>query len=111
MREERTPQLVSLVGVPGIGKTRLARELVTAVEAEPDTATWLRGRCLPYGDGVSFAALAEMARTQAGILATDSEEKAAAKLRAAAAPDVQHVRRAGEEVASGNASVRQNFST
>jgi len=83
VREERTPQLVSLVGVPGIGKTRLARELVTAVEAEPDTATWLRGRCLPYGDGVSFAALAEMARTQAGILATDSEEEAAAKLRAA----------------------------
>src|SRR5207237_877547 len=42
-----------------------------------------RGRCLPYGDGVSFAALAEMARTQAGILATDSEEEAAAKLQAA----------------------------
>ena len=83
VREERTPQLVSLVGVPGIGKTRLARELVNAVEAEPDTATWLRGRCLPYGDGVSFAALAEMARAQAGILTTDSETEAAAKLRAA----------------------------
>jgi class 3 adenylate cyclase len=83
VREERTPQLVSLVGVPGIGKTRLARELVNAVEAEPDTATWLRGRCLPYGDGVSFAALAEMARAQAGILTTDSEAEAAAKLRAA----------------------------
>ncbi|HYA09605.1 MAG TPA: adenylate/guanylate cyclase domain-containing protein, partial [Gaiellaceae bacterium] len=83
VREERTPQLVSLVGVPGIGKTRLARELVNAIEAEPDTATWLSGRCLPYGDGVSFAALAEMARAQAGILTTDSEAEAAAKLRAA----------------------------
>jgi class 3 adenylate cyclase len=83
VREERTPQLVSLVGVPGIGKTRLARELVTAVEADPDAATWLRGRCLPYGDGISFAAPAEMARAQAGILASDSEDEAAAKLRAA----------------------------
>ena len=83
VREERAPQLVSLVGVPGIGKTRLARELVNAVEAEPDTATWLSGRCLPYGDGVSFAALAEMARAQAGILTTDSEAEAGAKLRAA----------------------------
>jgi tetratricopeptide (TPR) repeat protein len=83
VREERSPQLVSLVGVPGIGKTRLARELVTAVEAEPEFATWLLGRCLPYGDGVSFAALAEMARSEAGILTSDSEEEAASKLRTA----------------------------
>jgi class 3 adenylate cyclase/tetratricopeptide (TPR) repeat protein len=81
VREERTPQLVSLVGVPGIGKTRLARELVSAVEAEPDFASWLVGRCLPYGDGVSFAALGEMARTAAGILTTDPADQAQAKLR------------------------------
>jgi class 3 adenylate cyclase/tetratricopeptide (TPR) repeat protein len=82
VREERTPELVSLVGVPGIGKTRLARELVSAVEAEPDFASWLSGRCLPYGDGVSFAALAEMARTATGILTTDPADKAQEKLRA-----------------------------
>jgi class 3 adenylate cyclase/tetratricopeptide (TPR) repeat protein len=83
VREERSPQLVSLVGVPGIGKTRLVRELYNAVDAERDGAGWLRGRCLPYGDGVSFAALAEMARAEAGIRTTDSDEQAAAKLRAA----------------------------
>ena len=83
VREERTPQLVSLVGVPGIGKTRLARELVNALEGEPESASWLSGRCLPYGDGVSFAALAEMARSETGILTSDSEDEAAAKLRAA----------------------------
>ncbi len=83
VREERTPQLVSLVGVPGIGKTRLARELVATIEAEPGTASWLSGRCLPYGDGVSFAALAEMARSEAGILTSDSNQEAAAKLRTA----------------------------
>jgi class 3 adenylate cyclase/tetratricopeptide (TPR) repeat protein len=81
VRQARTPQLVSLVGVSGIGKTRLARELVSAVEAEPGFAAWLSGRCLPYGDGVSFAAVAEMARSAAGILTTDSPEEAAEKLR------------------------------
>ncbi len=72
---ERTPQLVSLVGEPGIGKTRLARELVAAVDAEPEFGEWLSGRCLPYGDGVSFAALAEMARSEAGISSNDSDER------------------------------------
>ncbi len=85
VREERTPQLVSLVGEPGIGKTRLARELVNALEAEPESATWLVGRCLPYGDGVSFAALAEMARSETGVLTSDSDEEATAKLHAAVA--------------------------
>jgi class 3 adenylate cyclase/tetratricopeptide (TPR) repeat protein len=85
VREERTPQLVSLVGVPGIGKTRLARELVNAVDLEPAFGEWLSGRCLPYGDGVSFAALAEMARSEAGILSNDSAEEAVAKLHAAVA--------------------------
>ncbi len=79
---ERTPQLVSLVGEPGIGKTRLARELVAAVDAEPEFGEWLSGRCLPYGDGVSFAALAEMARSEAGILSNDPAEEATAKLHA-----------------------------
>jgi class 3 adenylate cyclase/tetratricopeptide (TPR) repeat protein len=83
VREQRLPQLVSLVGVPGIGKTRLVRELYNAVDGERDGTGWLRGRCLPYGDGVSFAALAEMARAESGIMTSDSDEEAAAKLRAA----------------------------
>ncbi len=80
---ERTPQLISLVGEPGIGKTRLARELVAAVDAEPEFGDWLSGRCLPYGDGVSFAALAEMARSEAGISSNDSDREATAKLHRA----------------------------
>ena len=85
MRREREPQLVTLVGVPGIGKSRLVTELLTQVDAIPDLITWRQGRCLPYGEGVSFWALGEMAKAQAGILETDSAEVAERKLAEAVA--------------------------
>jgi class 3 adenylate cyclase/tetratricopeptide (TPR) repeat protein len=88
---ERTAQLVTLVGVPGIGKSRLLYELWAALEADPDLyAYWRQGRSLPYGDGISFWALGEMTKAHAGILETDDAEVAAAKLRDAvehAVPD------------------------
>jgi class 3 adenylate cyclase len=48
-RRERTPQLLTLVGVPGIGKSRLVWELAQAVDADPDLIVWRQGRSLPYG--------------------------------------------------------------
>jgi class 3 adenylate cyclase/tetratricopeptide (TPR) repeat protein len=81
-RQERSPQLVTLVGVPGIGKSRLVFELFKLIEAQPDFVHWRQGRCLPYGDGVTFWALGEIVKAQAGILETDSVEAAEAKLRA-----------------------------
>jgi class 3 adenylate cyclase/tetratricopeptide (TPR) repeat protein len=81
VRAERSPQLVTLVGVPGIGKSRLTQELFRAVEADPDIIYWRQGRSLPYGEGVSFWALGEMVKAHAGILETDSPAEAAAKLR------------------------------
>jgi class 3 adenylate cyclase len=80
---ERVPQLVTLVGVPGIGKSRLVYELSRIVDADPELITWRQGRCLAYGDGVAFWALAEMVKAQAGIDERDSESDAAAKIRAA----------------------------
>ncbi len=80
MRREREPQLVTLVGVPGIGKSRLVAELFAVVEALPELITWRQGRSLPYGEGVSFWALGEMAKAQAGVLENDSAEIADAKL-------------------------------
>ena len=76
-------QLVTLVGVPGIGKSRLVSELFRSVEEEPDFTTWRQGRSLPYGEGVSFWALAEIVKAQAGILESDSAEEMERKLRAA----------------------------
>ena len=84
-RRQRQLQLVTLVGVPGIGKSRLVHELFKAVEAEPDFTTWRQGRSLPYGEGVSFWALAEIVKAQAGILESDSEADVSAKLAAAVA--------------------------
>jgi hypothetical protein len=84
---ERTAQLVSLVGTPGIGKSRLVYELWATLDADPASyAYWRQGRSLPYGDGVSFWALGEMAKSHAGILESDDAEVAGEKLRAA----VQH---------------------
>jgi class 3 adenylate cyclase/tetratricopeptide (TPR) repeat protein len=80
---ERTPQLVTLVGVPGIGKSRLLAELFQAIERDQRLVTWRQGRSLPYGEGVSFWAVGEMVKAQAGVLETDTEAEAADKLVAA----------------------------
>jgi class 3 adenylate cyclase/tetratricopeptide (TPR) repeat protein len=77
---EGTPQLVTLVGDPGIGKSRLVRELSQYTDALPDLLVWRRGRCLPYGEGVTFAALGEIVKAQTGILETDSADVKARRL-------------------------------
>jgi class 3 adenylate cyclase len=84
-RHERTPQLVTLVAVPGMGKSRLVYELQRIVDADPELITWRQGRCLAYGDGVAFWALGEVVKAQAGILEQDTEDDAAEKLHAAVA--------------------------
>jgi class 3 adenylate cyclase/tetratricopeptide (TPR) repeat protein len=80
---EREPELITLVGVPGIGKSRLVYELFQTLEARPELVYWRHGRSLPYGDGVTFWALSEIVKTQAGILETDDRDQAEAKLRSA----------------------------
>jgi class 3 adenylate cyclase/tetratricopeptide (TPR) repeat protein len=79
-RHQNEPQLVTLVGEPGIGKSRLVHELFVHIEDMPDLITWRQGRCLPYGDGVSYWALGEMVKAEAGILETDPDGDAATKL-------------------------------
>jgi class 3 adenylate cyclase len=81
VRSEGASQLVTLVGVPGIGKSRLVVELSAVVDEDPELIFWRQGRSLPYGDGVTFWALAEILKAQAGILETDSADAALEKLR------------------------------
>ena len=80
VRAERTPQLVTLVGVPGIGKSRLLYELSQIADADAELISWRQGRSLPYGEGVSFWALAEMVKAQAGILENDTAGEVETKL-------------------------------
>ncbi len=76
------PQFALVVGEPGIGKSRLVQELFAYVDARPEMTTWRQGRCLPYGEGVTFWALGEIVKAQAGVLDTDSRETAETKLDA-----------------------------
>ncbi len=67
-RREPSAQLVTLIGAPGIGKTRVVEELSELVEEEPALIRWRRGRSLAYGEGVAFWALGDMVKQEAGIL-------------------------------------------
>ncbi len=77
---QQTAQLVTLVGVAGIGKSRLVWELQQTLERATEPVTWRRGRCLPYGEGVAYWALDEIVKSEAGILETDDPGTADAKL-------------------------------
>ncbi|HET8894549.1 MAG TPA: AAA family ATPase [Gaiellaceae bacterium] len=69
--------LFTIYGDPGVGKSRLAREFLDGLEG----ATVLGGRCLPYGEGVTYWPLAEMVKASAGISDDDPLDKAYKKLR------------------------------
>jgi class 3 adenylate cyclase/tetratricopeptide (TPR) repeat protein len=79
-RQEHATSLVTVVGVPGIGKSRLVAELFAHIESLPDFVYWRHGRSLPYGEGVTFWALGEMVKAQAGVLESDSPEEVEWKL-------------------------------
>lgn len=81
--EERRARLVSMVGVAGIGKSRFTWEFEKYIDGLIENIWWHRGRCLAYGEGVTFWAVAEMVRMRAGIAEEESQELAAEKLRAA----------------------------
>jgi len=74
-------RLVTVVGEAGVGKSRLIDEFIASVDGE---ASVLRGRCLPYGEGITFWPLAEAVRRAAGIAERDSMESALEKLDAIA---------------------------
>ncbi|MGH2756260.1 MAG: adenylate/guanylate cyclase domain-containing protein, partial [Actinomycetota bacterium] len=79
---EGKPRLASVVGVAGIGKSRLAWEFYKYVDGLSDRIWWHQGRSPAYGDGVAFWALAEMVRRRARIAETDDSEDARKKLDA-----------------------------
>jgi class 3 adenylate cyclase/tetratricopeptide (TPR) repeat protein len=80
---EHAVQLVTVLGAPGVGKSRLVREFAGFVDAQPELVAWRRGHCLAYGEAAGFWALGEIIKAQAGILESDDPREVAAKLDAA----------------------------
>lgn len=78
--EQSSAQLVTIVGEPGVGKSRLVHELYRWIDDQPDLVWWRHGRCLPYGEGVTFWALGEIVKAHAGILEAESPANASEKL-------------------------------
>ena len=89
-RTRPSTEFVTIIAEPGLGKSRLVRELARHVDQLPELVTWREGRCLPYGDGISFWALGEIVKAQAGILETDDQDTLSSKLdQAITEPDPQ----------------------
>jgi class 3 adenylate cyclase/tetratricopeptide (TPR) repeat protein len=80
---ERRARLVSVTGIAGLGKSRLAWEFFKYIDGVVDDVFWHQGRCPAYGDGVTFWALGEMVRMRAHIAETEDAEASRRKLRAA----------------------------
>jgi class 3 adenylate cyclase/tetratricopeptide (TPR) repeat protein len=79
--DEHRAQLALVTGIAGVGKSRLSWEFEKYVDGLVDDVFWHRGRCLSYGDGVAYWALAEMVRMRCGIFEEDDPEVARSKLR------------------------------
>jgi class 3 adenylate cyclase/tetratricopeptide (TPR) repeat protein len=79
--KDRRPHLVTIVGPPGIGKSRLQREFSSRVHTSGGAVA--RGRCLPYGERAAYGAFAQIVRSTADIYENDSRDSALAKLTAA----------------------------
>jgi len=78
---EERPNLVTIYGNAGVGKSRLTQEFLARAERRPPTPTVVRGRCLPYGDGVTYWPLAEILKSVASVLDTDPPALVLEKIR------------------------------
>ncbi len=100
---ERRCHVITLLGAPGAGKSRLAAEFATGPAAD---ATVLTGHCLSYGEGIAFWPIAEMVRAAAGIAEEDSAASARGKLVEFARRELDALLPEGEWLDAGAAAER-----
>jgi predicted ATPase/class 3 adenylate cyclase len=80
--DDGTAHLISITGIAGIGKSRLAWEFYKYFDGLPQVTYWHRGRCLSYGEGVTYWALADMVRMRCRIAEDEPATSALGKLQA-----------------------------
>ena len=97
------PTLVTVLGEPGVGKSRLAAELIASAQG----FQVLSGRCLEYGEGITYWPIAEIVRQAAGIRDEHSREAALQRIEALVPGDVAVVVAQAIGVAEGNASTQE----
>jgi class 3 adenylate cyclase/tetratricopeptide (TPR) repeat protein len=120
--EEGRPRLVTVYGAPGVGKSRLGWEFDKYTDGINVLVTMHRGRCLSYGDGVAFWALAEVVRGRLRILEGDPTETVVERLkqglldyvpdeddRAWLLPRVATLLGVAEQVAAGSSFARDDL--
>jgi class 3 adenylate cyclase/predicted ATPase len=78
--DRRVPRLMLVSGPAGVGKSRLGWEFRKYIDGLAEQVWWHRGRCLSYGDGVAFWALAEIVRQRLGIAEDDPADTAVVRL-------------------------------
>jgi DNA-binding SARP family transcriptional activator len=71
LTREGEPHLVSVLGEAGVGKTSLLGRFSEGVETKSPGSLWLAGRCLAYGQGITYFPLAEILRAHLGLLESD----------------------------------------
>jgi class 3 adenylate cyclase len=94
---EHSVQLVTIVAAPGLGKSRLVRALFDWVDTRDELITWRQGHSLSYGDGLTYAPLAQIVKAHTGILVTDPGSVATAKLTSSVHELVAGTDLAGQE--------------
>jgi class 3 adenylate cyclase/MoxR-like ATPase len=80
---ERRPHLITVLGPPGVGKSRLAAEFAESIASREGRV--VRGRCLPYRERSAYGAFAMQVKDLAGIYDSDGVEVAVGKLRTSVA--------------------------
>jgi class 3 adenylate cyclase/tetratricopeptide (TPR) repeat protein len=79
--DEKRPHLATVYGDAGVGKSRLTSEFLQGIESGTQAPLIVSGRCLPYGEGVTYWPLAEILKGLAGVLDTDPPDLVVEKIR------------------------------